>query len=186
MRVEELLEEWTAHYLGGMGFRLYRVELEGEGARFFLGWRGKEVVRAFYLPMGEGKGACLRVEYTPGTLPRGVEEGLFKVMRVLIPPGGRIVLRAEVRELEEYLRRGVPLILTPWGLLVWLAGARDLSWSEDGVEGKVPLVRKEEEGEMEELRAFVEAHRDSRDPYILRALENWETVEWEAHDDQGD
>ncbi|GEM_PF-1471826 len=180
MRLEELLEEWTAHYLGGMGFRLHKVEREDEGCLFILGWRGREVVRARFLPMDEGRAASLEVEYRPGTLPRGVEEGLFKVMGVLVPPGGRVSLAGDVRELEEHLRRGIPLLLTPWGLLVWLAGARDLSWTEDGVEGRVPVKKEEDQGEREELRAFVETHRDSRDPYVKGALERWETVEWEA------
>ena len=182
MKVEDLLKEWTAHYLGGMGFRLLGVVVEGEGARFVLGWRGEEALEAFYLPMEEGREARLEVEYRPGSLPRGVEEGLFKVMGVLVPPGGRVALAVDMRELEEYLRRDIPLVLTPWGLLVWLAGARDLAWTEDVVEGKKPLKGTMDPEELEELREFVESHRASRDPYVRKALEKWETLEWELEE----
>ncbi len=182
MKVEELLKEWTAHYLGGMGFRLYEVTVEGEGAFFVLGWRGEEVVKAHYHPMTEEEEARLKVDYRPGTLPRGVEEGLFKVMGVLVPPRGRVALAVEVRELEEYLRRGVPLVLTPWGLLMWLAGARDLAWTEDAVEGRVPVNKTMDPQELDALREFVDTHRGSRDPYIVKALERWETLEWELEE----
>ncbi len=179
MKMEELLEEWTARYLGGMGLRLYGVELVERGGRFVLGWRGKEVVEALYSPVDKERKAQVEVNYVPGTLPRGVEEGLFKVLRVLLPPGGRVGLRIEVKELGEYLKRGIPLALTPWGLLVWLAGGRGLAWTEDALWGEVPLKREVEEGELEEMREFVEVFKGSRDPYVVGALDRWITIEWE-------
>jgi len=185
MKVEKLLEDWTAHYLGGMGFRLHGVVPEGEGAYFTLGWRGAEMVKVLYVPMEEERGARLVVDYRPGSLPRGVEEGLFKVLGVLVPPRGRIALKVEVRELEEHLRRGIPLVLTPWGLLVWLAGARDLSWTEDALEGYKPLKERVDLQELDALREFARVHSESRDPYIMEALERWETMEWEMEDQAG-
>ncbi|RLD97329.1 MAG: hypothetical protein DRI91_05420 [Aquificota bacterium] len=179
MRVEELLEEWTVHYLGGMGLRLYRVKLEEGGVRFILGWRGEEVVEVRYSPMDEETMARLEVIYVPGRLPRGVEEGLFRAMRVLLPPRGKIGHRMEVKELEEHLKRGIPLALTPWGLLVWLAGGRRLTWTEDAVWGEVPLKKDVGEEELGEMIEFVEAYRESRDPYVVSALDRWETIEWE-------
>lgn len=177
MNLTQLLEEWAAHYLGGMGLRLAREFPRWQEVEFVLTWRDRKVFRGICSLAGEGG---LKVYYTPGTLPKGVEEGLFRVLRALLPSGANI--SAPFKEGDDTfwaLERGVPLPLTHLGFLLWLSGAREFKIENCEIGGKIPLSLEEKMEGIGEMEGFYLKEENSSDPLIIEALERWSIISGE-------